>query len=136
MTAKEYLLTGQRFNVILEQKSLEKQYLQTLLESCFPQDKKNIVRLIGIVDAELFEVEEKKNQIISMVQGLKSQIQTKVLYKRYLEGKQEIPCERVAEELNYTRQYIVEVHGKALKAFEKIYQEELQKGQGEHGKEA
>lgn len=48
----------------------------------------------------------------------------KILYKRYIEGKN---LQTIADEINFTCQYVLELHRKALKTFEAVNKEILQK---------
>lgn len=70
------------------------------------------------INREIDVFVDKKHKIINQIQGLKNPIHIKILYGKYVEFKN---LYDIAYEMNYTYQYIREVHGHALLAFEKTY---------------
>lgn len=60
-----------------------------------------------------------KHKIINQIQSLKNSKYIEILYKHYVEFKR---LEVVAVEMNFTYQYVVELHGYALKDFQTTYE--------------
>lgn len=143
MTAKEYLSEVQRVKIIIEQKREKiKEYRHTVtslqsvrLDVVKVQGGNNCIDRIGGTVSKIVDLEtEVENDILNLVnfqdeitkqiQEMKNPNHVQLLYKRYIEGKKLLT---IAEEMNYTDQYIREMHGKALKAFEAANKEILQK---------
>lgn len=143
MTAKEYLSEVQRVKIIIEQKREKiKEYRNTVtslqsvrFDVVKVQGGKNHIDRIGGTVSKIVDLEtEVENDILNLVnfqdeitkqiQEMKNPNYIRLLYKRYIEGKKFLT---IAEEMNYTDQYIREMHGKALKAFETANKEILQK---------
>lgn len=56
-----------------------------------------------------------KDKIISEIQTLENAVHVDILFRRYVECQS---FERIACDMNYTYQYVLNLHGEALKAFE------------------
>ena len=91
-----------------------------------PSGDAPFVKLIGrIIDleqeinAEIDAFVDDKHKIINQIQGLKNSKYIEILYKHYVEFKR---LEVVAVEMNFTYQYVVELHGYALKDFQTTYE--------------
>lgn len=56
-----------------------------------------------------------KDKIISEIQALESAVHVDILFRRYVDCQS---FERIACDMNYTYQYVLNLHGEALKAFE------------------
>lgn len=137
MKAKEYLQQLQRLDVLITQKieELDDLHLKSRSISGVDYSKENvqtsfsgnapfveIIERIADIEAEINNEIDKfvnsKHKIINQIQGLRSCIYIEILYKRYVQFK----ClEEIAEEMNFAYQYIRELHGCALKEFEKTY---------------
>lgn len=142
MTAKEYLSEVERLDVIIKQheetlEMLKDQVLSTTtrISSIKVQSTSRTDR-IGDIVAKMVDmekmIEEKiaeswdlKCKIIEQIQGLKNPVHSRILYEKYINYK---GLQKISDEIGYTYQYVVEVHGKALKAFGKRYQELLKEG--------
>lgn len=142
MTAKEYLSEVQRLQAIIEQKQDRiKEYQQIAasppsarispvkVQTSVQVDRiGDIVSKIADLEAEvqndLFNLLDFQNKIINQIQGLKNFNHIKLLYKRYVEGKD---FQTIAGEMNFTYQYTLEIQNKALKAFEAAHKEVLEK---------
>lgn len=138
MTAKEYLQQLQRLDTLINQKIKEVDDLR-LKSRCFggidyskervqtsPSGDAPFVKLIGrIVDleaeinAEIDAFVGERHRIINQIQALKNSKYIEILYKHYVEFKR---LEVVAVEMNFTYQYVVELHGYALKDFQTTYE--------------
>lgn len=59
-----------------------------------------------------------KLKVSEQIRDLKDRRFRLILHKRYLQFKS---WEKIAVEMNYNRQYVLELHGYALQAFEKKY---------------
>ena len=68
--------------------------------------------------SELDKFMQRRHDIINQIHALKSSKHIEILYKHYVEFKR---LEVVAVEMNYTYQYVVELHGSALKEFSELH---------------
>lgn len=138
MKAKEYLQQLQRLNTVIEQKIKElgelrsmsisvggidysKERVQTSPSGDAPYVK-IINRMIDLdeeINREIDKFVDEKHKIINQIQSLQNPIHIQLLYKRYVEFKR---LEVISVEMNYTYQYTRELHGYALKEFDKILQ--------------
>lgn len=138
MEAKEYLQQLQRLDTVINQKIKELGDLRLKSRSVgsidyskervqtSPSGDAPFVKLIGrIIDleqeinAEIDAFVDDKHKIINQIQGLKNSKYIEILYKHYVEFKR---LEVVAVEMNFTYQYVVELHGYALKDFQTTYE--------------
>lgn len=138
MKAKEYLQQLQRLDTVINQKIKEVQDLRLKSQSTggidyskeqvqsSPSGDAPFVKLIGrIIDleaeinAEIDAFVDEKHKIINQIQGLKNADYISLLYKRYVEYKK---FETIAVEMNFTYQYVLNMHGYALKEFETTYE--------------
>lgn len=137
MTAKEYLQQLQRLNTMINQKIKELDDLRSMSTSVgsfdyskervqtspsgdapFTKIMNKIVTLDEEINREIDFYVDEKHRIINQIQALQNPVHIQVLYKRYVELKH---LKVISVELNYTYQYTKELHGYALKAFEKTY---------------
>lgn len=138
MTAKEYLSQLQRLNTVIDQKIKELgdlrimstsvgsvDYSKERVQTSPSQDApfvRTINRMIDLeeeINREIDAFVDEKHLIINQIQGLQNSKYIEILYKHYVEFKR---LEIVAVEMNFTYQYIVELHGYALKEFQKTYE--------------
>lgn len=143
MTAKEYLSEVQRLqnNIELKQRELQSvrdaatrittSYSGVKVHSNSHYDKvaDNATKIADLneeINREIDEFVDRKHKIINQIQGLGNINYVNVLYFRYVELNDFFT---IAEQMNYTYQYVVFLHGKALKAFEKQYQDILKGGE-------
>lgn len=138
MKAKEYLQQLQRLDIVINQKIKEVDDLRLKSRSVgsidyskervqtSPSGDAPFVKLIGrIIDleaeinAEIDAFVDEKHRIINQIQALKNSKYIEILYKHYVEFKR---LEVVAVEMNFTYQYVVELHGYALKDFQTTYE--------------
>lgn len=134
MKAKEYLQQLQRLDTVINQKIKEVQdlrlqtqgiggldYSKERVQSSPSGDApfvKPICRIIDLeaeINAEIDRFVDEKHKIINQIQALQNPKHIDILYKHYVEFKR---LEIVAVEINFTYQYIVELHGTALKEFQ------------------
>lgn len=137
MKAKEYLQQLQRLDTVINQKIKEVHDLRLQAQSGggFDYSKervqsspsgdapfvKPICRIIDLeaeINAEIDRYVDEKHRIINQIQGLKNSKYIEILYKHYVEFKR---LEVVAVEMNFTYQYVLNMHGYALKEFESAY---------------
>lgn len=137
MTAKEYLKQLELLNEMINQKvsqvdelremamgggmgiRYDKDPVQTSVSGDAGTDK--IIRYIDLeneVNADIDRYVDLKNKIINQIQGIKNVNHLRILYKRYVEFKR---LEVIAVEMNYSYQYVKELHGYALLDFERTY---------------
>ena len=137
MKAKEYLQQLQRLNTVINQKVKELESLRMQSKSLGGTDysKERVktshsgnspfvniigkaIDLEGEINREIDKFIGEKHTIINQIQALHNSKYIRVLYKHYVEFKR---LEVVAVEMNYTYQYIVELHGAALRCFQTTY---------------
>lgn len=143
MTAKEYLSEVQKLqnDIELEQRELQSvrdaatrittSYSGVKVQSNSHYDKvaDNATKIADLESEIVTDIEQLfalKHRIINQIQGLGNINYVNVLYFRYVELNDFFT---IAEQMNYTYQYVVFLHGKALKAFEKQYQDILKDGE-------
>lgn len=134
MTAKEYLMKLKILDVKINQKLEEISALRASLKSIssvntteervkggssagdarFVRTLAKIDKMEYKVDEEIDRFVDEKHKIINEIQELSNPLHIDILYKKYVEFKR---LEAVAVELDKSYQYIVEVHGYALKEF-------------------
>lgn len=134
MKAKEYLQQLQRLDTMINQKIKELgdlrlmsqsvggiDYSKECVQSSHSRDApfvKPVLRMIELeqeINAEIDRFADEKHEIINQIQALQNPKHIDILYKHYVEFKR---LEIVAVEMNFTYQYIVELHGTALKEFQ------------------
>lgn len=137
MRAKEYLQQLQRLDTMINQKIKEAQELRLKSQSTrgidyskervqsSPSGDVPFVKLIGRIadleseiDTEIDRYVNEKHKIINQIQGLKNSDYIALLFKRYVEYKK---FEVISVEMNFTYQYVIEMHRYALKEFETTY---------------
>ena len=134
MKAKEYLQQLQRLDTMINQKIKELGDLRLMSQSVggidYSKERvqsspsgdapfvKPVLRMIELeqeINAEIDRFVDEKHEIINQIQALQNQKHIDILYKHYVEFKR---LEIVAVEMNFTYQYIVELHGTAFKEFQ------------------
>lgn len=134
MKAKEYLQQLQRLDTMINQKIKELGDLRLMPQSVdgidYSKERvqsspsgdapfvKPVLRMIELeqeINAEIDRFVDEKHEIINQIQALQNPKHIDILYKHYVEFKR---LEIVAVEMNFTYQYIVELHGTALKEFQ------------------
>lgn len=134
MKAKEYLQQLQRLDTMINQKIKELGDLRLMSQSVggidYSKERvqsspsgdapfvKPVLRMIELeqeINAEIDRFVYEKHEIINQIQALQNPKHIDILYKHYVEFKR---LEIVAVEMNFTYQYIVELHGTALKEFQ------------------
>lgn len=138
MTAKEYLMKLKVLDVKINQKLEEISALRALLTSIPAVNTTEervksgnaagdarFVKTLTKIDKKEREADEiidkfidEKNKIINEIHELSNPLHIEILHKKYVEFKR---LEVVSVELDKSYQYIVEVHGYALKEFEKKF---------------
>lgn len=138
MRAKEYLQQLRRLDTVIDQKIKElddlkvkstciggfdysKERVQTSPSGDAPYVRiiHKIIELEEEINREIDEFVDRKHKIINQIQGLDNPNYIKLLFKRYVEFKK---FEEIAVEMNFTYQYVVELHGYALKDFQTTYE--------------
>lgn len=138
MKAKEYLQKIQKLDILINQKIKELDDLRRMSTSVGSIDYsrervqtsvsgkapfigliERIYDLDAEINAEIDAFVDEKHRIINQIQGLTNINHIALLYKRYIEFKK---FETIADEMNFTYQYVLNVHGYALKDFETTYE--------------
>ena len=70
------------------------------------------------LDKIIDEYVDKKNIIVSQIDGMENELYYDILFARYIEKK---TFERIATDINYSFRNTTRLHGKALAEFEKKY---------------
>lgn len=138
MTAKEYLSQLETMNIKIKHLLDEKQDLYSSLMSIssidYSKDRvsggnvssdavfvNKIIHMITLeekINKNIDEYADLKHTIIGQIHNLQSLNHIKLLYKLYVENKS---LKHIAKEMNYTYQYVRELHQKALAEFERTY---------------
>lgn len=137
MKAKEYLQQYQRLDAMVNQKIKELGNLYTMSVGTGGIDYSNervqtspsgdapfvtaVNRKIDLEEEIHQEIDRcviKKHEIINQIQLLGNPKHIEVLYKRYIEFKS---LGAIAFEMKYTYQYVIELHGNALREFQKTF---------------
>ena len=138
MTTKDYLNQVGRLNRMINNKLIEIAQLKELACSISAIQTGERVQTtpnydkIGTAYAKIDEMErkldklidtyvDKKNHIISQIDGVEDEMLYNILFARYIERK---TFEKIATELEYSWRQIIRLHGKALKQFENQYGKE------------
>ena len=137
MRAKEYLQQLRRLDTVIDQKIKElddlkvkstciggfdysKERVQTSPSSDAPYVK-TVSRMIDLneeINRDIDDFVDRKHKIINEIQSLENTKHIQILFKKYVEYK---TFEQISVEMNYTYQYIVLLHGYALKGFSQKY---------------
>ncbi len=138
MTTKDYLNQIGRLNRMINNKLVEIAQLKELARSISAIQTGERVQTtpnydkIGTAYAKIDDMErkldklidtyvDKKNHIISQIDGVEDEMLYNILFARYIERK---TFEKIATELEYSWRQIIRLHGKALKQFENQYGKE------------
>lgn len=137
MRAKEYLQQLRRLDTVIDQKIKElddlkvkstciggfdysKERVQTSPSGDAPYVR-TVSRMIDLneeINRDIDDFVGRKHKIINEIQSLENTKHIQILFKKYVEYK---TFERISVEMNYTYQYIVLLHGYALKEFSQKY---------------
>ena len=136
MNAKSYLKQIKELDIKINNKVAEKEALYTMATKITPtlsEDKVSgnftATDKVGNIVAKIVDMEKEindaideffalKNKIIRQIEQLKNVQYYDLLFKRYVQYKD---FSVIAREMNYEYQVIINLHGKALKAFYKIF---------------
>lgn len=142
MTAREYLSEVQRLQTIIEQKQERikeiRESVSTVRAVRFDLEKvqggghtdkigevvAKIVDLEKEVENDIINLMHRQHKITNQIHKLDNLNYMKILFKRYIECKD---FQTIANEIPLTYEYVLNLHGKALKAFETANKEVLQK---------
>jgi len=143
MKAKEYLGQIRELDIKIRQKSeeLDTLYGRAVNPGGFdysrghvqtsPSDGRTerlLVRCISLnekIGAEIADLAAMKHRIVNQIQALKNRRHIIILFERYVKLK---GLGEIAEEMGYSYQYTVELHGRALKEFSELYAGMLEGG--------
>ena len=135
MTTKEYLCQISRLDRMINNKLAEISQLRELAMSVSAVKNEERVQntpnfdKIGTAYCKIEEMEEKldklideyvdkKNLIISQIDGIENETYYEILFARYIEKK---TFEKIADEMTYSFRNVTRLHGRALQEFEKKY---------------
>lgn len=82
------------------------------------REMSKVERLRAEIMQDIARFEEDRNEIINQIQGMKQAKHAALLFKRYVEHKEFLP---ISIEMGYTYEYVINMHGVALREFEKQY---------------
>ncbi len=134
MNAKDFLRQIRKLDKMIENKIAEAEQLKEYATSISPnmsgervQSTGNpqkisdaIIRYVDLErEAELAKVllEDKRREIIAVIEQLENPLHYSVLYKHYVQFKTFV---QIADEEHYSYAYILEIHMKAVENIEKI----------------
>ena len=135
MDTKQYLNQISRLDRMIQNKLSEISQLRELAMSISAVKNEERVQTtpnfdkIGTAYCKIEEMEEKldklideyvdkKNLIISQIDGIENETYYEILFARYIEKK---TFEKIADEMAYSWRQIIRLHGGALQEFEKKY---------------
>lgn len=135
MTTKEYLSQISRLDRMIKNKLTELSQLKEMTHglSAIPNEERvqstlnfdkigtaycKIESMEENIDKLIDEYADKKNEIISQIDGMEDEILYDILFSRYIARK---TFEKIADNMNYSFRQTTRLHGKALKEFEKKY---------------
>lgn len=133
--AKEYLQRLQRLDTMINQKIQELSDLRATSKQIggmdYSKDRvqtnacgdapftETVLRIIDLeheINREIDAFVDEKHRIINQIQSLQNSKYIDILYQRYVKFKR---LEQIAVDMNYTYDYVRELHGYALRDFEK-----------------
>lgn len=135
MDTKQYLQQISRLDRMINNKLAEISQLRELAMSVSAVKNEERVQTtpnfdkIGTAYCKIAEMEEKldklideyvdkKNLIISQIDGIENETYYEILFARYIEKK---TFEKIADEMTYSFRNVTRLHGRALQEFEKKY---------------
>lgn len=135
MTTKEYLSQISRLDRMIKNKLTELSQLKEMTRglSAIPNEERvqstpnvdkigtaycKIESMEENIDKLIDEYADKKNEIISQIDGMEDEILYDILFSRYIARK---TFEKIADNMNYSFRQTTRLHGKALQEFEKKY---------------
>lgn len=135
MTTKEYLSQISRLDRMIKNKLTELSQLKEMTcgLSAIPNEERvqstpnfdkigtaycKIESMEENIDKLIDEYADKKNEIISRIDGMEDEILYDILFSRYIARK---TFEKIADNMNYSFRQTTRLHGKALQEFEKKY---------------
>lgn len=137
MRAKEYLQQLRRLDTVIDQKIKELDDLKVKSTCISSMDYsiervqtspsggapyvRTVSRMIDLneeINRDIDDFVDRKHKIINEIQSLENTKHIQILFKKYVEYK---TFEQISVEMNYTYQYIVLLHGYALKEFSQKY---------------
>lgn len=135
MKAKEYLKQIEKLDKCINQRQIECDSYRLLAEATegiqygdrvqtSPQGdtlEKKVVRYVQLeqdINDMIDRFVDLKHKIIDEIQGLSEVKHIDILFKKYVQYKS---LEQIAVEMNYTYQYVRELHGYALQEFSTTY---------------
>lgn len=135
MDTKQYLQQISRLDRMINNKLSEISQLRELAMSVSAVKNEERVQTtpnfdkIGTAYCKIAEMEEKldklideyvdkKNLIISQIDGIENETYYEILFARYIEKK---TFEKIADEMTYSFRNVTRIHGRALQEFEKKY---------------
>lgn len=135
MTTKEYLSQISRLDRMIKNKLTELSQLKEMTcgLSAIPNEERvqstpnfdkigtaycKIESMEENIDKLINEYADKKNEIISQIDGMEDEMLYDILFSRYIARK---TFEKIADNMNYSFRQTTRLHGKALQEFEKKY---------------
>ena len=135
MTAKEYLGQLVSLNRKIRQKQTELKEIEkevgfnkrrgeervqlSFFRSSGDPTASQAIRIVALrekVNDSIVEYLETKDTIIDQIHSLNDELDIDILYRRYVQEEHQF--EKIASDMGYSYQYIINRHGKALKNFE------------------
>lgn len=142
MTAKEYLSEVQRLQTTIEHKREKiREYRHAIksvssarmnpakVQTSSPADRigdmvGKIVDLEAEIQNDMVDIAYKRHEIINMIHRLDSAAHMQVLFGRYIQCR---GLDAIGKDIGKSYRYVIEMHGKALEAFEMANKDILEK---------
>ena len=135
MDTKTYLQQISRLDRMINNKLSEIQQFRELARSVSAVKNEERVKTspnfdkMGSTDCKIEKMEkelddlidtyvDKKNLIVSQIDGIDNETYYHILFARYVEKK---TFEKIADEMTYSWRQTIRIHGRALQEFEKLY---------------
>lgn len=140
MTAKEYLSQIQKLQTIIEQKQEQikeiRESVSTVRAVRFDLEKvqgggqtdrigDSVVRIVDLekeLESDMLKLLDRQHEVINQIQRLDDCRCMSLLFKRYIMGKS---FQIIANEMNFTYRHCLNLHEKALNAFEEVNKENV-----------
>ncbi|WP_434310476.1 hypothetical protein [Hominifimenecus sp. rT4P-3] len=140
MTAKEYLGQLKSLERKIHHKKMELKEAESSVGISFRHNGEHVqtsfsgamgdytgrqaVRILSLketIDQKIIEYLELKNQIVDQIHDLREGIYIDILYRHYV--REDGDFAQIADDMGYSYKYIINKHGEALSAFERIHPE-------------
>lgn len=115
ISPKNYLGQLEMQNTFISQKKAEKERVKKEMEDISGISHiERMEKLEHLIDEEVVAIAEERHKIINEIQSLSKERHVDILYRHYVQFKTLV---EIADEKNYTYDYVKKLHGYALAEF-------------------